>query len=507
MSQFNLIEEPWIPVRMVDGRRAELGLRSALREAKSIAAIEDTSPLVVGAVHRLLLAVLYRALNGPTDIEQAKRWFNEGWPPDQIDAYFDTWRDRFWLFDDQHPFGQVADFEPKKWHAWTMLAAEHNANDTKVLFDHTDVNEPGEIGAAAAARWLIAAQTFAVASANSELAYTGTAPSATAAMVLPIGSSLFDTLSYALVPQNREVLQQDLPLWEREMESVEQLRLRPQRMQKGLCDLYTWRSRSIRFKRTSGITVSRVGFASGVDFLKEGLDDPMLAYRIDKTRGKLPLQLRERGIWRDFDSLLPDDAHLAPRVIENATELAEIDIDRAPIAILVLGQLNNKAKIVFWRMERFVFPPALRANKYIRSEVRSLLSEAEKAEYSLQSACREFARHMISRGDTRSPTAQDISKFIPQMAVIPAYWSSLEAEFHRVLGRFSLDHDEDDVRADWLEAIHRAMREAWNKHRHGASKGDAWTIRALVLAERILRRKVAELKTEIEQLRPAGEAA
>lgn len=51
------------------------------------------------------------------------------------------------------------------------------------------------------------------------------------------------------------------------------------------------------------------------------------------------------------------------------------------------------------------------------------------------------------------------------------------------------------------------MREAWNKHRHGASKGDAWTIRALVLAERILRRKVAELKTEIEQLRPAGEAA
>jgi CRISPR system Cascade subunit CasA len=507
MSQFNLIEEPWIPVRMVDGRRAELGLRSALREAKSIAAIEDTSPLVVGAVHRLLLAVLYRALNGPTDIEQAKRWFNEGWPPDQIDAYFDTWRDRFWLFDDQHPFGQVADFEPKKWHAWTMLAAEHNANNAKVLFDHIDVNAPGEISAGAAARWLLATQTFAVSAGKSELAHTGTAPSATAAMALPVGTCLFDTLCYALVPQNHEVLKQDLPLWERGADSVEQLKERPQRMPNGLSDLYTWRTRSIRFNPASAPRVERVAFASGVDFLSGNLDDPMLAYRMDEKRGKLPIQFRDRGIWRDFDSLLPDETHLAPRVIEHAAALSDVDIDRAPIAILVLGQLNDNAKIVFWRMERFVFPPALRANKYIRSEVRSLLSEAEKAEYSLQSACREFARHMISRGDTRSPTAQDISKFIAQMAVIPAYWSSLEAEFHRVLGRFSLDHDEDDVRADWLEAIHRAMREAWNKHRHGASKGDAWTIRALVLAERILRRKVAELKTEIEQLRPAGEAA
>jgi CRISPR system Cascade subunit CasA len=507
MSHFNLIDEPWIPVRMRDGRKVELALRATLHEARSIAAIEDTSPLVVGALHRLLLAVLYRALQGPTDIDQAKRWFKEGWPFDRIDAYLDKWRDRFWLFDDQHPFGQVADFQPKKWHAWTMLAAEHNANNAKVLFDHIDVNLPGEISAAAAARWLVATQTFAVSAGKSELAHTGTAPSATAAMALPIGASLFDTLTYALVPQNRNVLEEDLPLWERRAESVEQLKQRPQRMPGGLSDLYTWRTRSIRFNASSGGGVERMGFASGVDFVPSPLDDPMLAYRVDDKRGKLPIQFRERGIWRDFDSLLPDDAHLAPRVIEHAAELSDVAADRAPIAILVLGQLNDNAKIVFWRMERFVFPPALRANKFIRSEVRGLLAEAEKAGDSLRSACAAFARHMLSRGDTRSPAAQDISKFIAQMVVIPTYWSALEAEFHRVLERLGLDQDEDEVRADWLEIVHRAMSEAWSKHRRAVSQGDAWAIRALVLAEGAIRRKSAALRDEIEKIKRAGEAA
>ena len=62
MSRFNLIDEKWIPVRFLDGSRDELGIRDTLLRAKEIAAIEDSSPLVVTALHRFLLAVLYRAL-------------------------------------------------------------------------------------------------------------------------------------------------------------------------------------------------------------------------------------------------------------------------------------------------------------------------------------------------------------------------------------------------------------------------------------------------------------
>lgn len=80
MSRYNLIDEKWILVRFHDGTRDELGIRETLLRSKEIAAIEDSSPLVVAALYRFLLAVLYRALEGPTDINQAKVLFKEGLP-------------------------------------------------------------------------------------------------------------------------------------------------------------------------------------------------------------------------------------------------------------------------------------------------------------------------------------------------------------------------------------------------------------------------------------------
>lgn len=141
-SRFNLIDEAWIPVRKLSGERVELGIRDTLIQATHIATIEDASPLVTASLHRFLLAVLYRALEGPTDIDQAKAWFRSGLPAERIDAYLERWRDRFWLFDETHPFFQIPDFEPNAWRAWTVLAAEHNADNAKVLFDHVDVTRP-----------------------------------------------------------------------------------------------------------------------------------------------------------------------------------------------------------------------------------------------------------------------------------------------------------------------------------------------------------------------------
>ena len=65
-------------MRFPDGTRDELGIKDTLLRAKEIAAIEDSSPLVVASLHRFLLAVLYRALEGPTDIDQAKATIQSG---------------------------------------------------------------------------------------------------------------------------------------------------------------------------------------------------------------------------------------------------------------------------------------------------------------------------------------------------------------------------------------------------------------------------------------------
>lgn len=517
MSRFNLLDEKWIPVRFLDGARGELGISEVLLRSREIAIIEDPSPLVVAALHRFLLAVLYRALEGPTDIDQAMALFRDGLPGDRITVYLEKWRDRFWLFDERYPFYQVPDYEPKEekgqkqWKPWTALAAEHNGDNSKVLFDHVDNTDAGNIPTGRAVRWLIACQTFALGGGNSDFQYTKTGvPSATAVMALPLGRSLQDTLILSLVPENREVMEYDLPTWERGPDAIAKLKHGVERAARGWVDLYSWPSRSIKLQfQGDGRTLEGVAFASGVVCTAGDMVDPMLSYRVDEERGRLPMQFRDRGLWRDFDSLIPDTTRLAPRVIEHAATLTRSYPDRSPHSVVVLGQANDKrnaAKVMYWRMERFVFPEALAGDRPIRGEIRQLLADAEGADRQLWSASSSFARNLLGRGD-RKPAERDIKEFVRQESASPWYWSTLEAHFHDVLGEINLDRDSEEVRRKWLAAVRDALSEAWERHRASVSSGDAWTIRALVKAEGPVLRKLKQLKEEILGLTPQMEDA
>lgn len=504
MSQFNLIDEAWIPVRRLDGTRVELGIGEVLRQAKDLAVIEDPSPLVTAALHRFLLAVLYRALEGPTDIDQAKALFKAGLPMDKIDAYLERWRDRFWLFDEQYPFFQIPDFEPKVWRAWTVLAAEHNADNAKVLFDHIDVTRPDAVTPAAAARWLLATQTFSVSAGKSELSHTGTAPAATAAMVLPLGRQLEDTLLLNLVPQHRAVLAGDLPVWEREPDALARLKAGAERGIAGYADRYTWRTRSIRLRGENDGGVSTLAFASGVENATKASIDPMLAYRIDEEKGPRSIQFSDRGLWREFHSLLPNrDAkkHLAPSVIQHAVELTRYAKGRFPTSSMVLGLSNvpGQAKINFWRSERFALPETLVAeNGSPYWEIKELLDKAELTHASAKAACETFARSMLGHGE-RKIVAKDVTEFVRQMPVSAAYWSTLEAAFHDVLRHYTADSDPDAIRLGWLKTVRKTLRTAWQQHAASVSTGDAWAIRALVRAEAHVNKQVGVLNKEIQQ--------
>ena len=504
MSRYNLIDENWIPVRFLDENRRELGIQETLTRANEIAAIEDQSPLIVAALHRFLLAVLYRALNGPKDIEEAREMIISGISSEKVNMYLEKWRHRFWLFDDNNPFMQIQTFQPRIWKSWTVLAAEHNADNAKVLFDHIDVALPGIISEASAVRWILATQNFAVSCGKSELSHTGTAPSATAAMILPIGSNLQETLLYSLVPQNREILVSDLPVWERDPETVEDLQNGIQRIAFGYADRYTWRTRSIRLDSCSIGGIERLAFASGVGYTANDQIDPMHGYRVDQVKGKLPVQFRERGIWRDFDSLLPDDSRLAPQVIDHAIQLTRGEPKRFPRSVFAIGQSNNKAKIEFWRMERFVLPIALLEKPNIRSSIKQLLSDAEDAQKSLYASCSIFARELLSRG-ARVPASSDIHGFIQQMPIITYYWSTLESGFHQILSDFTIECNENEIRRRWLQSIYDTLDSAWEQHRISVGTCDAWTIRSLVKAERPYLKKLNELRDNISQLIPTME--
>jgi CRISPR system Cascade subunit CasA len=96
MPSFNLIDEPFIPCLTLDGKSDEYGLKHVLQEAHKIAEIRDGSPLVTMALHRLLLAILHRCLQGPKKSSARLALRNAGsFNADRIGAYFEKWHDRF----------------------------------------------------------------------------------------------------------------------------------------------------------------------------------------------------------------------------------------------------------------------------------------------------------------------------------------------------------------------------------------------------------------------------
>ncbi len=159
--EFNLIDEPWIPViwherpqeigeswsngpakgqpreKRIDDWRSEIGIRDALNFAGQIREIYDTSPLVTFGIHRLLLAILHAAnVHGENaDIQHG------------ADKYLDSvvdgvrMRDRFDLFNTKHPFLQNAQLsskwaEQKNWKGASTLYMELPKGSNIAHFRH-----------------------------------------------------------------------------------------------------------------------------------------------------------------------------------------------------------------------------------------------------------------------------------------------------------------------------------------------------------------------------------
>jgi len=81
---FNVLDEPWIPVRTHDGSVREVGLKEAFRHASGYSGLAETSPPNLIALYRLLFAVLHRALAtqyGPWTSTDRARWFCSGQGP------------------------------------------------------------------------------------------------------------------------------------------------------------------------------------------------------------------------------------------------------------------------------------------------------------------------------------------------------------------------------------------------------------------------------------------
>lgn len=157
--EYNLLDEPWIPIRLLDGSITNVGLLELVERTSDIADLACELPTQNIAIQRLILAIAYRVATPSNEQEWARQW-NEGAPTDLMLEYLEKWRDRFYLFGGRHPFMQVADLRTEKDAVSGLEKIIADVPNGEQFFTTRHGKALAKISAAEAARWLIHAQAY-----------------------------------------------------------------------------------------------------------------------------------------------------------------------------------------------------------------------------------------------------------------------------------------------------------------------------------------------------------
>lgn len=399
MSDFNLIDDPWIPCIDLQGRGVEYGIHDTLLKAHELREICDDSPLVTVAIHRLLLAILYRAFNGPNDMNGWKALFNDGsfQGNHKIDNYLTKWKDRFFLFDNQYPFMQVAgldlnEYSPEsevrkdKSDGLIRLVREAPDKGGRILFDHRMGTERPEYEPKQIARMILSAQSYS----GTGVASTGKikknekdkdkeikptpcqfAPCVDSLILWLQGENLFQTFLLNLIP--RDYVANDKPSWEDELiiDAAVSSWGNPPTFA-GTAQRFAPLSRFIRI-----IDRKQMFFTNGMK-TNPDYDDPMKAYsRPDDRSEYKAVKLREdRAAWRDAHTLfsLGSSVCKPPAALNHIARLAS---QASQPKANIVGIATDQGKVFLWRHERIPVPVGILGSRDLTERLAKLISEAE----------------------------------------------------------------------------------------------------------------------------------
>jgi len=479
--RFNLLDEPWLPVRLLDGRVCDLGLLELFERAGEISSLAETAPPSLIAQYRLLLAITHRALSGAqgrwTDADRA-RWYREGLPFEAIREYLELWRGRFWLFHQQQPFMQVAALaeaeETRDKHKpWTQISLASANGNAPVVFDHSCDLAPQSVSAADALRTLLGFLQFTPGGLVKTIRDSDKAGAlANTAAVMPLGASLAQSLCLALHPPT-QAGHEDLPSWEQAPPSVVALRDEPM-MATGANDRYSRQTRAVLLLPDEQGQVRWIRFAAGIALGDDvQAPDPMASYRAG-SNSLVRLSFTEgRAFWRDLPALLPDAEGLAcqPAAVLGWAANLQFLLGDSQQPLLVAGLASDQAKLLRWRSERITLPAALLASPEYANELRAYVRRSEE----LFGSIRKLAANMLAETlpdpgskDTYS-RARSLFDSGPAAAL---YFASAE----RSLGQVMLllgsggPPDLDKAEALWQQTLLGAAQAAWQAVREGLGR-------------------------------------
>jgi CRISPR system Cascade subunit CasA len=508
MASFGLTQEPWLPCETLDGTRVELSLFDALRCAHELRSLDDSSPLVTAALHRLLLAVLHRCF-GPRDIDEWKRLYAAGrFDPQKLKAYLTQWSDRFDLLHSTQPFYQCIDENMVKFEADapSRLVFERSNYGAPVnLFAHRPTTFDDKLGFADAARLLVAFQAFTpggLIRKSGEPLSAKAAPLNRGAVVLVTGTSLFETLLCNLLvyrPQDGLPIpgdpRTDIPAWERDGS-----RTISNDPPAGWLDLLTWQSRRVLLKTdtanqfVTGVVVA-VGRSSDTP-----IRDPMLAWKESEKVGLMPVSLSpERAFWRDAHALVLS-AKIGVRGILKVQRPSAVDLvartelrglvplDRR-FSLNLFGMAGDQARILSVGRECLPVATKIMADSDLGGGVKEAILGAEIGSSSLSFALETVARRVLAAGE-REPAPASVTNLVKSGGGQQMYWARLGHDFVTFLD--ILPTAASTARVGFTSAIRHAARHAFEQVARDTGP-QANSPRAIVEGERQLRRGLARL--------------
>jgi CRISPR system Cascade subunit CasA len=483
---YDLIDQPWIPLLMLDGTVAECSLVEVFERAPQASGVVGEIPTQTFAVTRLLLAILHRAVEGPVDIEHwSELWGTDVLPVDDIRRYLDTHRGRFDLLHPVTPFYQVADLRSSKDETSGLEKLIADIPNGIAYFSNRSGSALESLGYAEAARWLVHAQAYETAGiktgavgddrVKSGKGYgIGTGWCGNIGGLLMEGATLRETLLLNLVAESSAYTvadSNDLPIWERASLTASE-EVTGGRTAYGPLDAYTWQKARIRLVDHDGGIVSVV-ISNGdrATLHNQHQREPMTAWRRSPNQEKslgLPLvymprvHTPSRAMWRGIAALLPSRsgsvqgadgaARLVPGVVSWISELrgAGALSDEQTVRAHAYGIEYGTQSAVITE----VVDDAVSVHVALLSEAAVVLGEqvelavetADKAVWSLGVLAAEVA--IASGGDAEGPKGK----------AIEAAYSALDGPFRSWVSGLDAKTDPVSARDDWDATAQSVVR-------------------------------------------------
>ncbi|MDK4303322.1 type I-E CRISPR-associated protein Cse1/CasA [Corynebacterium propinquum] len=424
-STFNLIDQPWIPCRTVNGART-LSIRDIFDGSNEALAIVGDSPSQDYAVLRVLLAIFWRAHHHQLAEELKDRralaqfeW-DEWWTDtrtqlnatgvdDTVLDYLATVHNRFDLLDTENPFMQVADLHTssntQQEVSRIIPDAEQDYFTMRTAAGRRSLSYPE------AARWLIHTHAFDYSGIKSGAVGDervkggkgypiGQGWTGMTGGTYVIGKNLLETLILN-TPESAVInTDKDKPIWERKQDTAAQRSTDPQ--PQGPADLATWQSRRVRlFVDEDHALVTQVLVSNGdqiPDAGKNVLEDPMTPYRYSPNQSKKGLDAyyarpydTQRTMWRSLDPLIvvdgdpgfkeKDRAPIRPANLDNLARISKLTgnseiLDVSIVSVEYGAQASSVSTIV---SANIGLPVHLLRNDELSKAHRQIIRDAAEA--------------------------------------------------------------------------------------------------------------------------------